>query len=564
MFGFLKKKNDARGVLANLKTVTQWFKTLPAGDIYSVQEEVVQQLDAFNKEAPDFSKDRLLVLMYLDEATREMQSLLCMQYLRNSRLSTTIEAKLRTAILSFYTETTRAYHNFLIDFVTNPATSRIKEYIPLITARAIRGFSDIIKWHYFRFDSPDEKLWLWLHNVYRIAEFDTFSGTEVQVYADDRGKRSPTQEYGRALLLSLFGNGTLAAKDLELVNQWLHSWSPQIRVDNHCDPDSHLFYVDTAEGMGLRRCRKLDQAPTYRYISTKGLLDTIHHAEEALKAGKLPASLGLTEDFRLPGSLTLLHQVSKEWAQLEMRNRRAHPRVAQTGSWLVIYGLSNISTQLARSEMEAETDGQSSHSPEELLDIKLYGFVTKRNKREHQNDAAGKASQEIWEQTDASEGGLGFIVRKASQSEWLKAGRLVAICPMETKKVWQLAVITRLVRKVGGERHIGVRLIIGTFHCISLTPDESDMHMAYVVNELDHGSNDQDTKALLLTEGDGNEKLLIERVHYALDRLYVIYTPLGRQRRVRLLGVEVAGESWVKVGIENLDEPEPATTGNWF
>jgi hypothetical protein len=551
MFSFFKKNNDPEGVLSNLKTVTRWFQDLPAGDIYSAQEKVVQNLIQFNHAETNFSKDRLQVLMHLDEETRDMQSSLCTQYMRNARMSKSIESRLWIAIHAFYWEITRSYHGFLMDFVANPGGSKIQTYIPLITARATRGFADIIKWNYFRYAQIDEKLWLRLHNLYRIAEFDNFSNTEVTVYRTDTHQHSPAHEYGQALILSLFGNGSLAPREIEMVSQWLDNWSDMIRIDTQYNPNVHTFYVDTSKGQGLKRCRNQITDPTLRFVSTNALLKQLQSVIEPLKAGKPPATLGLTEDFRLPEGYSLINQVEKEWSVLDDRDRRSCPRAAHSGQWKVIHDLGNICSELSKSE----TPTHVSHpqlSPEEILDIKLYGFVTERTKDRQltqQRESTSQARREVWEQADASESGLGLNINQPG-SEWIKVGKLIALSPLEEENKWSLGIITRLARKEEGLRQVGVKLISGEFQTITLKMDSKDSAMSYIVDEPGHPSSSQNIRGILLTDGDNGERLLIEGANYARNRQYQLFSPFSSSKVIRLESVEDSGESWLEVGFK--------------
>jgi hypothetical protein len=549
MFSFFKKKNEDEGVLSNLKTVTRWVQELPAGDIYSAQEKVVQNLIQFNHEKTNFSKDRLQILMHLDESTRDMQSSLCLQYLRNARMSKAIESKLWIAIHAFYWEITRGYHSFLMDFVANPGGSKIQALIPLLTARAVRGFSDIIKWRYFRYEQPDEKLWLRLHNLYRIAEFDNFSSTNVTVYKTDALQHSPAEEYGQALLLSLFGSGSLVPREIEMVDQWLDHWSDMIKVDTLYNPDIHTFYIDTSKGYGLRRCRNQVSDPTLRFMSTTLLLHHLKGVVESLKSGSSPAELGLSEDFRLPEGYSLINQVEKEWNTLKNRERRATPRTAKSGQWKVIHGLGNICNELSKTEIQAKAS-QAQLSPEEILDIKLYGFVTERTKDrqiELQRNAA-PAKHELWEQVDGSEQGLGFSINQ-SASQWVKVGNLIALCPLEDDQ-WELGIVTRLARKDEGNRVSGVKLFSGDFHPITLKQDSADSGLSYVVDEPGQPTGGHNVKAIMLSDAEDNERLLIDGASYARNRRYQLRSPFGPTRLIRLESVEDSGESWLKVKFE--------------
>lgn len=547
MFGFFKKKADEDGVLTNLKTVSRWVQELPAGDIYSAQEKVVQNLIQFNHSDKGYTKDRLQVLMHLDEETREMQASLCLQYLRNARMSKAIESRLWIAIHAFFWETTRSYHAFLMDFVANPGGSKIQASIPLITARAIRGFADIIKWRYFRYEKMDEKLWLRLHNLYRIAEFDNFVNTPVTVYRGDGRPHSAGEEYGQAMLLAPFGSGNLLPREIEMIDQWLDNWSSDIRIDPIFDPERHTFFVDVSKGHGVKRCRNQASEPNLRFISTQQLLARIEGIRESLKNGASPASLGLTEDFRLPEGYTLLNQVESEWSPLDQRDRRRSPRLPQSGRWKVLHGLSSICFEISKGENHPL--GQPQLSPEEILDIKLYGFVTERTKArrvEMARETIQQNKQELWDQHDSSATGVGFRIGQLD-SPWAKVGKLVAAAPVENNQ-WVLGVVSRLARHDTGSRLVGLRLLPAKFTPVTLKPDVATPELGYIVDEQDAQPGDQISQALLLTDEDGTEELVIDGASYARDRTYILRQAQQDHRVIRLGAVEETGDAWLRVG----------------
>ncbi len=551
MLSFFKRRDQNQDVLTDLKTVTRWVQNLPSGDIYSAQEKVVQNLIQFNHMEKTFNKDRLQVLMHLDEETREMQASLCLQYLRNIRMSKSIEARLWMAIHAFYWEITRSYHSFLMDFVANPGGSKIQSFIPLICARAIRGFADIIKWRYFRYEQIDEKLWLRLHNLYRIAEFDNFDTTLVMVYRGDATQHSPAGEYGQALLLSLFGCGNLLTREIEMVDRWLDNWSDLISIDNHYEPSRHTFYVDTSKGYGLRRCRNQGTDPTLRFISTTPLLNQLDKASEALKSGATPASLGLTEDFRLPEGYTLLNQVEAEWAALSQRDRRHSTRQPKSGHWKIVRDLANICNVIAKLHRQTANIPLNQASPEAILDLKLYGFVTERTKQqqlEREREMGLLNRQELWEQMDSSDNGLGFTISLLG-SEWAKVGKLLALREGE-QCGWQLGVISRLARQTPSQRLIGVRLFAGDFQIGTIDPDSSGSGLSYVVDEEDEASRPPGAPVILLTQGEGNETLILDSAKYARDRQYLLRPHDKPSRLIRLDSVEESGESWLRVNFK--------------
>jgi hypothetical protein len=478
-----------------------------------------------------------------------MQSSLCLQYLRNARMSKAIESKLWMAIHAFYWEITRSYHGFLMDFVSNPGGSKTQAFIPLITSRAIRGFADIIKWRYFRYESIDEKLWLRLHNLYRISEFDNFSTTKVSVYRGDLGQHSPAEEYGQTLLLSLLCSGNLLPREIEMVDRWLDNWSDLIRIDTLFAPERHVFYVDTSQGYGLRRCRNQGTDPNLRFISTQPLIGRMGSVRDKLKAGAAPATLGLTEDFRLPEGYTLLNQIELQWGVLHQRDRRASSRLPETGEWKIIRELPGICAELEKFQSHGKGALQGQLSPEEILDIKLYGFVTERTREkllDRERDAGLPHRAEVWEQLDMSENGLGFAVDSAD-SDWIKVGKLLAVVS-EDWRLWRLGVVSRLARQDEGSRLVGLRLITDSFLAARIKPDNSSAALGYVVDDPETPGVFQAYPAILLSSANGTESLLIESSRYSRDRPYMLRTPQHDSRMIRLENVEESGDSWLRVG----------------
>lgn len=545
MPGLFKKKTGGGGeALTNLKTVTRWVRDLPAGDIYSAQEKVVKSLVEFNQARQGHDKDRLEVLMHLDEETRDMQAALCQQYLRNARMSKTIEGRLWLTIHAYYWEVTRAYHGFLMDFIANPGGGRIEDLVPKLTARAIRGFADIIKWRYFRHEKIDEKIWLRLHNLYRIAEFDNFATEPVTVYPGDPRPFSPAEEYGRVLLLAPFGSGTLMPREIEMVDHWLRNWSGYIRLDSQYDPERHTFCVDTALGQGCRRCGGRGEAASLRYLPTQGLLGRLAEVREALKNGATPASLGLTEDFRLPEGYALIRRVEAEWQLPCAGDRRRDERQPRSGRYKVIHGLATICAELTRADRQAHAERPL--SPEEIQDIKLYGFVTERTRErllEQERASTLQQRKDIWEQRDASASGAGFRLGRRD-GDWVRVGRLVAISPIEEDR-WTIGLVSRVVRQDEENWHVGVRWLDGEVVPVTLAPHGADSGLAYIVDEPEAPVAEQGGMALWLR--DGGESLILDGAHYARERTYVLRATKADNQLIRLLAVEESGEGWLRV-----------------
>lgn len=543
MFGFFKRKKDDEDPLSDLKTVSRWMQELPAGDIYSAQEQVVQSLIQFNHAGLGMSKERLQVLMHLDEHARDMQFSLCGQYLRNPRMSKVIESRLWTAIHAFYWEITRGYHAFLMDFVANPGGSKIQAAVPTITARAIRGFADIFKWRYFRYEKVEDKLWLRLHNLYRISEFDGFQNNRFKLYPSDPTPSSCTEEYVQALLLSPLGAGSLTPKQIEMVDHWLDNWSERTTLDSAYDPERHFYLIDTSKGQGLKHIRGGTNESTYRFLATDKVLEHLRQIERALKSGAAPVTLGLGEEFRLPDGYDLLEYVANEWSAASERERRISPRQPAQGRWEVMRDLGNICNRI-RNENEIAS-GQSPRqtlSPEEILDIKLYGFVTERTKTVYQQRShePREVLLERWPLHDRSDTGLGIILN-GEESDWVKVGKLLAL-RMDPGDIWHVAIIRRITRLEKSQRKIGLQTLNGAAHLVQLEPEQAH-ELGYAVEDGTYG-NAVPGMGLVFPEMEDGNLIVLEPSRYAHGRIYRMVSA-NKERYIRLEAARDKGDGWL-------------------
>lgn len=544
MFGFFKRKKGEEDPLSDLKTVSRWMQELPAGDIYTAQEQVVQSLIQFNHAGLPMSKDRLQVLMHLDNQARDMQYSLCVQYLRNPRMSKVIESRLWTAIHAFYWEVTRGYHTFIMDFVANPGGSKIQPAIPQIAGRAIRGFADIFKWRYFRYEKVEDKLWLRLHNLYRIAEFDGFQNNRMKLYAADAKPSSCMEEYLQALLLSPLGAGSLAPKQIEMVDHWLDNWGELTKLESGYDATRHYFFINTEKGHGLKRIRpNATIESSFRFVDTERLQENIQQIERALKSGALPPSLGLGEEFRLPDGYDLLKHASNEWAATNERERRVNNREPIQGRCEVVRDLGSICKRI-ESELDISTGGSNQQlSTEEILDIKLYGFVTERTKSAVSQRALGNRdlSAEQWPLFDRSDTGIGVML-KGEESEWVKVGKLLAI-RLDPTHPWQIGVIRRITRMHDDMRKIGVQTLSSAPGLVQLETNELSVGLSYSVEDTQNLQQPQSHALIFPNLRDGNV-IIMESARYAHGRQYNMRDQNG-MRLIRLDSVRDKGDGWL-------------------
>lgn len=554
MFDFLKRRTKSGNPIEDPDALAQWFAGLPTGDIAASQKAVIGKLIEFNQASQDYSRDKLKILRLLDEKTRDMQTTLCLQYLANPVMSSASEAKLWALIHAFYFEVARGYHAFLMRFVTNPSRS-MKADIPLIAARTLRAMSDVIKWRYFHFEGIDAKLWLRMHNLFQVTEQDGFLTRKLKLYNSDRRPSSCQEEYVQALLLSRFAGGNMPARQIEMIDQWLDAWSVVVTCDKTFDPKRHCFYVDTTVGQGLRRIRNQGEHSAWRYLSAAPVRVRIEEVMARLEEGKKPTSLDLGPNFHSPEGNHLLERVLSELAATEARERRGHKRETAEAHWEVVREIENIFLVLARSGAGPVS---SALTMDEVMDLKLYGFVTERTKAakmETLQPSVPPEKRDRWLQFDTSENGIGFVMAGGGGT-WAKAGRLLAMRREGSDTPWQVGVIQRVMASQDGQRSIGVQFLSGEAECVDLDlepmePDPELLKDGYEVHDASQGLGAQGF-ALMMDDPATGRGILMEASRYNHGREYLIRPDTSKPQLIKLGSVLNKGDDWVIAAFEQV------------
>jgi hypothetical protein len=312
--------------LSSVQATTRWAQSLPIGDALKAQSEILVEVKRFNDEDAPHSKERLLILMLLDEKGQHTQAVLSRQYLRNPRMSRTVESQLWHAIYHLNWEILRAYHSYLIEYARNPAKSRLKAMMPIVTLRALRGFRRVIKWRTIRYLHPGTKTWARLHQLYQLAETQGFHRTRLLAYPDDAQESTCEGEYLHTLMLEQANSGSLYPRQIDLIDTWITGWRDMLKLEKLLDPERHVLTADMTKDRGAKRVRNNSPELSTRYWSTQDLLERIRSLQSELHAGTAPARLGLTEYVRVSESLELLDHLSRQWAPLTAREQRRSPR----------------------------------------------------------------------------------------------------------------------------------------------------------------------------------------------------------------------------------------------
>lgn len=536
---------SAEDPLVSLKSATRWLDNLPVGDAYKCQQAIFNALKRFNENPSDPSKDRLAIFMLLDERSRDLQETLVRQYLRNPRMSRMVESQLWHAVYGLNWEIARGYHGFVLQITHESGRGSARESLPLITLRAIRAFDQLLKWRAIRYLPASEKLWLRLHNLYRIAEMEGFHRRLQQAYPQETSECSCESALLHTLMLNLANSGTLYPRQLDLLDRWLCVWHIHLELETQLDPDVHNFVTDLSADHGPRRIRKPDTGKPMRFWSTHKLLTGLQHIHAALQNGQTPEELGLPGNPRTTESVELIGHLLHQWASLEAREQRRAPRATTKRLVDVVHGLNGLINQVKLANAPATVSPYGvGLNYNEADDVQVYGFITDRTReRASQLKPIPSPDVERWVMHDESDCGFGAVV-ESRDKDWLRVGALVGIKSHESA-IWRVGMVRRLSRVNNDTSSIGIETLAASPRLVMLydtTPS------GYTVSGQDHGNANLPHSGLLLVGNDEPDSLLIDPVYYLTSKTFRM-TGAPHDALI-VLGAPVEhSEGWIHVSI---------------
>lgn len=544
-------KGKTQDPLTNLKTATRWVESLSGGDVLKSHNAILTELKRFNANLTLASKQQLAVLMLLDEKSQDVQETLEQQYLRTSRMSRTVESQLWHAINGMYWEVARAYHVFVMEFARNAKNHPNEPLIPLITLRAIRALSRYLKWRGMRYLQPGQNIWASLHKLYLVSETHAFHQNKIAIYPQGLATFTCESAYLHVLMFDLANSGTLYPRQLNLVDQWLTSWSGMLTLDSQLYLHQHCFAIDLSSDHAARRVRNPAADKPMRYWGTAKLGQRLETIQLALREGSPPAKLGLSEDSRIAESIDLLDHLQRQWSPLVSREQRGLPRERVKHMVDISHGFGNIVVHTENPEIESTSSYGDNLAYQEVQDVAVYGFVTERTRlhttqiKKLRNNALPEV--ERWIMQDESAKGYGAIVDTGNKT-WLRVGALIAAKPREAD-IWRLGVVRRLFRLDETSSSVGIETFAETLHVVTLLDKKES---GYSVAGRDSSGVPLPYACLWLAEPNGRATLVMDPAQYQLHKILELQG-MTNVDWVSLGPPVERGEGWMRVEVDVVD-----------
>ncbi|WP_047396390.1 hypothetical protein [Chitinibacter sp. ZOR0017] len=551
--------------LANVKMASQWCKNLDLVDPATRSSRVHGIVSDFIAGNQPPSLDSLQALMLIDEHVQEAYDAVRYQYIANPRMSKEIEQKLWKDIVSYAQDMVAAYQRFVQAESNEALQAQFAPLMPLVLARSLRYLAIQAKWHYFRFEKVPPKLWTSAHQLYRLSEIGGFDSNPFAVYPSDGSEVSScADEYIQMLMLNTLANNNLSVRQLDLVDQWLEKWSKLIQISRKYVIERHHFCVNLQEPHGAQKLNPELMGEPYRYWGLNELVNQVQEILGRLMTGASHASLDLGPDARGPAVTELLKHLDVFWTMC-MRNSQVKrsERTKVTKAADVIYGLDRICGFIKEDNdkfMRQSRDAKEQIDYDEIMDMRLYGFVSSRTKQKTMggNPYAVNKKQNDWHTwaiDNESNGGFGAVLR-FSENEWIRPNLLLGL-RLNTGENWQIGVLRRIARLSDDEISAGIQIITTTPVMVGMHSEQNDRIENMTVTELGFtgGLELPNVKTALYVphqiDGKSVNTLIMHSADYGLDKIYQIRAR-DKKFSVSLGLVLEKGVDWIWVAVNVL------------
>lgn len=455
-------RKGSDGPVGDLKSATIWVQELPQNDIHQAQQEIVKALGALNRNQGTSLKERIRVLLYLDDKARSLQETLCHEYLAASDDTDSAARQQLPTILQFWEEMGTAYEHCIRSFAKNPGNAKIREQLPLLTAKALHFHAMQAKWSHLRYLPVEAHVWRRLHRLYQFAEQEKIDRIPVQL-DPQKDDTTCTSEYLQPMMLLLANPASLRPAQIESVDLWLDSWAKSLVIEADFRPHRQLYAVNLGDTKPARKLRRNMLGEKYRYWGIGLMLVAITKIVEQLKRGELPARLKLGENCRLPSCLDLIEEVSERWSG--QSTTRKHARVTAEKSLLVMQDFSNIVAYLQGGKNSGIAATFSIESTNAQPSLKPSG-----------EPELFESGAQQWQVENESLSGYGVTFTRSGKGQ-LKIGTLVGLKANAGKSI-AIGIVRRISNEPPHKVQAGIQTLSQTAIIVELHPLPGEQGMS--------------------------------------------------------------------------------------
>ncbi len=424
--------------MADIKNAKTLIADLPANDSIKALEEVIYWLDSIMRE-DGFKVDyRFQLFDALDQAAKNHPRKIAQDYLATDRQEKYRESKLWNTSFEFWRTLGGAYVQCVEQFQAGAGGSgALKKDLPVIIARALRTLTLQLKWGLLRYGPLDDRVWSDLGRMFLFAETQKLAAQPVAIYPGQHGSGTITQEFLKALMLSISSTDGLAPLNQEIAERIVAHFGADFTLQKMPDSVCNYYFDLSMRKPAARVMKNMESSATTRYFGAgKAMAGLVQMALTIQQQNAVPSNINLGSIYEPELVLSVMKHLTLYWS--DKPPARSSERRKTATRMTVVHGFK---------ETFASVDPAKE---ENSLDF-------------HQADGS-----ESWIVENISDGGFGAIIPQV-KSDWLQVGCLLGF-QTETSKFWGTGVVRRISRDEFQQRRVGIQMLSKSVIPVALTP----------------------------------------------------------------------------------------------
>ena len=452
----------AQPVFKDKASCEAWLHQLQLINLHQAHGVLRTQLDELNR-YPMRGLERLHTLELLRETVVQVQGDYAKKLLSKKLPLSDDELTIFVSIIGLWQGMVTGYQRCLQAYVAGD--KHLADFGVLLTQRCLR-YSGLQIFEHLRSGYEfDSKLWHQLHALFAFAEEQDLHLLAVNDELHSAGHPSSCQAvYAKTLLACHAHPDELTRGQLQLLDQWLNSWSEVFIIDRRYSiskNDAPPLAMDLASMQGLQPIQNVTPSDTLRYLAMVPLSKLLRVKTILLKQGQTPQQLELGGDCHGVDCVEFLGKLHHYLCEANSDRQAERHTIAQSAE--LCFSIEGIYAHIAHKpfkqpKKDAESDSMARKQ------IAAFGRVLTEANR--QDIAALGFATESWHIENESILGA-RLLREGNQGERIGTHQIVAVKTNDAN-AFMLGRVTWVAVTRSGQLRMSIQYLPGVAQAISI------------------------------------------------------------------------------------------------
>ncbi len=426
------------------------------------------------------------------------------------------ESSIRDGIVSLWAQMATSYGHCLNAGIDGEPS--VAGHLARICQRCLHYTALQISGYIFLAHQVDSRLWLQLHQLYRISEDAGFS-----IASENLDRHLPptscADHFIRAVLICQADPYELTHSQLQLVNRWLEAWTPLVTIAKDI-PISAKTSQPIAVDLESPDCimQRASRGAGIRYLDMSELGKNLKIKMALLQQGQVPSQLGLGESLRPDFCLSLIEKLHRHWCEGKAARRFEERTISHRAE--LCFGLEDIHFHLS-GKVFAQLAEKGDLNKRQHEEIGLFGHIASKDEQ-----MKGRET-ESWDIQD--ENGREVSLIRTGQGGRVSPGHLVGI---RGDQNFMPGVIRWVIAGLDGSVNMGLKLLEGRPEAVVIRQTGINLTVS-----------GKYAPAILLHHGE-RMSLVMPRGWYVQNRIIAVFDKEGLSMEFRLTGLAGKGADY--------------------